>query len=66
MFTDVGMDTVASDFVSFRDLKLKKINPDKAEYSFMATIDSKNQEGLIVFFYDREWNDVWLIDSVGF
>ncbi len=66
VFTEVGMDTVAADFRSVRDFKLKEIVPDRATYSFTATIDGKDQAGRVVFWLEREWDDIWRINSVGF
>jgi hypothetical protein len=66
VFTEVGMDRVASDFRTARNFKLKEIVPDQATYTFTATIDGKDQQGDVIFWLEREWDDVWRIDSVGF
>jgi hypothetical protein len=66
VFTQVGMDTVSEDFRSVRDLKLKDIVPDRATFTFTATIDGKDQTGRVTFWCEREWDDTWRINSFGF
>jgi hypothetical protein len=66
VFTEVGLDTVAADFRSARDLKLKGIIPDRITYTFTATIDGEDQQGQIVFWLWSAKDDIWRINSVGF
>jgi hypothetical protein len=53
-------------FAAARDFKLKEIVPDQATYTFVAINRSRVEQGEVVFCLDREWDDVWRIDSVGF
>jgi hypothetical protein len=66
VFSEVGMDTVAADFGSARDLKLKNIGLGRATYTFTATIDGIVQQGQIVFWLEGDGDDAWQINSVGF
>ena len=66
VFTEVGMDTVAADFRSVRDFKLKEIVPDRAECTFVGINRGREEQGEVIFWLEREWDDVWRIDTVGF
>jgi hypothetical protein len=66
VFTEVGMNTVSADFRSVRDFKLKEIVPDRAEYTFVGINRGREAQGEVIFWLEREWDDVWRIDTVGF
>jgi hypothetical protein len=66
IFSEVGMDKVAKMFASARDFRLKEIVPDRAECTFVGINRGKEEQGEVVFWLEREWDDVWRIDVVGF
>ena len=66
IFSQVGMDKLSTMFAPARDFKLKEIMPYQAEYTFTAINLGKEAQGEVFFFQDREWDDVWRIDFIGF
>jgi hypothetical protein len=66
VFTRTGMDKISADFRSARDFRLKEIVPDRAEYTFIGVNRDREEQGEVIFLLEREWDDVWRIDVVGF
>jgi hypothetical protein len=64
IFEKVGIDLIASDFKTARDLKLKEIVIGSADFSFTATLNGQDKRGMVVF--ERELDGSWRVRNLGF
>lgn len=66
IFDRIGPDTLSIMFSASRDFRRKEISLYRAVCTFMAFNRGSEAQGEVIFLQDREWDDVWRIDFIGF